>query len=63
MQGNGLSEFLKALYMDSYPSTQMYLFSLKGVKVKKKLGIITMQRDEADKDAVCASGSFSTVLG
>lgn len=50
--------------MDSYPSTQTCIyFSLKGGKDKKKLRIITMQRDEADNDPACASESYSTALG
>lgn len=51
--------FKKHIHRDSYPSTQTCIyFSLTGGKVKKKLGIITMQRDEDDNDPACASESF-----
>lgn len=56
--------FKKHIHRDSYPSTQTCIyFSLTGGKVKKKLGIITMQRDEDDNDPACASESFFTALG
>jgi len=55
--------FKNCLYRNSSLSTQTYIYiSLKGDKVKKKLGIITMQRDEADNDPVCASEHFYTAL-
>lgn len=51
--------------MASYPSTKKksIYFSLKGGKDKKKLGTITVQKDETDIDPACASESFSTALG
>lgn len=46
--------FKNYLYMDSYPSTQTYIyFSLKGGKVKKKPGIIAMQRRSWQWSCVC----------
>lgn len=60
MQGNGLSEFLKTICTQTHIQADKHIyFPLKRSKVKKKLGIITVKRDEAANDAVCASESFS----
>lgn len=63
VRGNGLSEFLKTICTQIHiQADKCIYFPLKGSKVKKKLGIITMKRDEAANDAVCASESFSIAL-
>lgn len=60
VQGNGLSEFLKTICTQTHIQADKHIyFPLKRSKVKKKLGIITVKRDEAANDAVCASESFS----
>lgn len=63
MQGNGLSEFLKTICTQTHIQEDKHIyFPLKGSKVKKKLGIITVKRKEAAKDAVCASENSSIAL-